>query len=213
MARSQPRSLTSRQLETAKRKKRGREKKRKPQHRLPHLQRVLEYFLRAHVYLGDHNKHGDVESQGQAKMLFSHADDASISTHHQHAEVRSVSRHAEHGGLQVALVTGQVNECDDLNSHRSHGIKKPKWRKQTNTHARARTHAHTETEARHRMLVQRSSIAPASTGEGHTHRASIRKERLDQTSRVCPNKQYHTGLDESCQQAHCNALPKSYSMI
>jgi len=34
--------------------------------------------------------------------------------HHEHAEVGQVARHAEHGGLQVLLVSGQVDEGDDL---------------------------------------------------------------------------------------------------
>ena len=34
--------------------------------------------------------------------------------HHEHAEVGQVSRHAEHGGLEVLLVAGQVDEGDDL---------------------------------------------------------------------------------------------------
>lgn len=35
-------------------------------------------------------------------------------SHHEHTEVGQVSGHAKHGGLQVLLVTGQVDEGDDL---------------------------------------------------------------------------------------------------
>lgn len=35
-------------------------------------------------------------------------------SYHEHAEVRQVASHAEHGGLQILLVSRQVNESDDL---------------------------------------------------------------------------------------------------
>lgn len=35
-------------------------------------------------------------------------------SHHEHAEVRQVSGHAEDCGFKILLVTGQVNEGDDL---------------------------------------------------------------------------------------------------
>jgi hypothetical protein len=41
----------------------------------------------AHVDLGDDDKDGNAECQGEAQMLFGHAHDAGVSSDHQHAEV------------------------------------------------------------------------------------------------------------------------------
>ena len=35
-------------------------------------------------------------------------------TYHEHAEVGGVASHTKYGSLEVLLVAGQVNECDDL---------------------------------------------------------------------------------------------------
>ena len=47
-------------------------------------------------------------------MLLRGAGDAAVGRDHQHGVVRRVARQAEHGGLQVLAVSGQVNEGDQL---------------------------------------------------------------------------------------------------
>ena len=74
----------------------------------------MQYVRWTHVDLGDDDEDRHGQSQGQAQVLFGHADDAGVGPDHQHPEIGGVSGHAENGGLQILFVAGQINESDHL---------------------------------------------------------------------------------------------------
>lgn len=47
----------------------------------------LQDIRRAHVDFGNDDENGNAEGQGEAQMLFGHADDAGIRANHKHTEV------------------------------------------------------------------------------------------------------------------------------
>ena len=50
----------------------------------------------------------------QCSFTFCHANDASIGSYHQHAEVGGMASHSKYGCLEVFLVSSEVNEGDHL---------------------------------------------------------------------------------------------------
>lgn len=105
------------------------------QHFAQQFEIVLQYVRWTHVDFGDDNENRYRQRQCQAQVLFRHTHDTSIGshlkmamdyarvpkfefpicrTHHQHSEIGCMSCHAEHGCLQISLMSRQINECDDF---------------------------------------------------------------------------------------------------
>mmetsp|Transcript_29696 Transcript_29696/g.68109 ORF Transcript_29696/g.68109 Transcript_29696/m.68109 type:complete len:445 (+) Transcript_29696:383-1717(+) len=84
------------------------------------LHRLLQNVLRGEVHLGHDDEYGHVQRNRHAEVLLRHTRHPMVGAHHHHPVVWVVSRHAEHCGLEILLVPGEVDEGDNLGGAGDH---------------------------------------------------------------------------------------------
>ena len=66
--------------------------------------------MQMYANLGDADNHRDIKRQRDGQVLFRHADEASVTSDHEHDAGRRSGGQAVQCGLEIALVSGEIWE-------------------------------------------------------------------------------------------------------